>query len=159
MPRPARRAADAGARHPAMSEFETTFGVRRPAVPAPARHALIRFGLYLIVPFVLCAVGLTALTVGKAAPKVVDDRPKTVEDRASLRLNSEHLARLPVRSQLLAGSRFGRVEMHEYGSIYNRDVNFSLVMGILPDGAVITSGSMPHFSDVHLMRRARILTS
>src|SRR5262245_4130846 len=143
-----------------MSEdFRTTFGVRRPSERAPAWHAAIRYGVCLIAPFAFVATGIVALTVGKAAPKVVDDGPKVVEDRPSLRLNIEYLARLPVKSQLLAGSRFGRVEKHEYGSIYNRDVSFGLVMGIPPNGAVITSGSMPHFSDVKLMRRAAIVTS
>lgn len=145
-----------------MSEdFETTFGARRSSVPAPAWYvsAVTRYGVYVIVSVVLGAIGIAALTVGKAGSKIVDDRPKVVEDRPSLRLNIEQLVRLPIRSHLLTGARFGRAEVHEYGSIYNRDVNFTLVMGIPPDTPAVTSHAMPHFSDMQLMRNARTVPS
>ena len=148
---------------PDMSEgFERTFAVRRSREPAWYVAAVIRHGLYLVVLLVLGAVAISVLMVPKLmAPNVMAQNggPKIVEDRPSLRLNIEPLARLPIRSQLLAGDRFGRAEMHEYGSIYNRDVNFSLIMGIPPDGAALTSHAMPHFSDVQLMRNARTVSS
>jgi hypothetical protein len=139
-------------------EFKTTLAAWRPGVPAPVWIAVICCGVFVVAP-VFGAIGIAALTAGVVGSKIVDERPKVVDDRPSLRLNIEQLARLPVRSQLLAGSRFGRAELHEYGSIYNRDVNFSLVMGIPPSDAVLTNGSMPHFSDVRLMRNARTVSS
>jgi hypothetical protein len=72
----------------------------QPHVPATVWYAAatIRYSFYLVGALVLGMIGIALLSVYAG-------RVKKVEERPSFHLDVEHLARLPVRSQVLTGAR------------------------------------------------------
>jgi hypothetical protein len=126
----------------------------QPHVPAPLGYAaaIIQYSYYLIGALVLGMIGLAFLSVYSGRAKKVDERP-------SFRLHVEHLARLPLRSQVVAGTRLGRIETYEYGAIHHRDVNLALAVGFPPKDAIVMRDSMPRLSDIKLLGNARVVYS
>ena len=126
----------------------------QPHVPAPLGYAAaaIQYSFYLIGALVLGMIGIALLSAYGGREKKVDERP-------SFRLHVEHLARLPLRSQVVASARFGRVETYEYGAIHARDVNLALAVGFPPKDAIVTRDSLPRLSDIKLLGNARIVYS
>jgi hypothetical protein len=102
---------------------------------------LIRYSFYLIGAIVAGMIGLGIMSL-------YSGRTRTVDERASFHIASSQLTRLPSRSQTVTGSRFGRLELLQYGALHNRDVNFSIGMGFPPSGALITADTMPQVASL-----------
>lgn len=103
--------------------------------------ALIRYSFYLVGALVLGGIGLGMLSF-------YNGRTRTIDDRVSYHLAASHLARLPVRSQIVTGGHFGRLELLQYGALHNRDLSFSIGMGLPPQGALITADTTPQISNM-----------
>lgn len=103
--------------------------------------AMIRYSFYFVGLIVLGMIGIGIMSLFNA-------RERTVDDKVSFHLAAPHLARLPVRSQIVTGGRFGRMELVQYGAVHNRDVNFSIGMGFPPAGALITADTVPQISSL-----------
>jgi len=101
----------------------------------------IRYSFYLIGALVIGMIGIAIISV-------YGSRTRTLDERPSFHLAAQHLARLPVRSQVLTGGRFGRMELLQYGAVHNRDVNFSIGMGFPPAGALVTADTVPQISSL-----------
>src|SRR5712672_2197190 len=91
---------------------------------------IIRYSFYLIGALVLGMIGVGIMSA-------FNSRTVTVDERQSFHLAAPHLARLPIRSQIITGGRFGRMELLQYGAVHNRDINFSIGMGFPPAGALL----------------------
>lgn len=102
---------------------------------------VIRYSFYLIGALVLGMIGIAIISF-------YEGRNKTVDEKASFRLAAQHLARLPVRSQIVTGRQFGRLELQQYGAMHDRDVNLSIAMGFPPPSALVTRDSMPQLSSL-----------
>ena len=102
---------------------------------------VIRYSFYLIGALVLGMIGIAIISF-------YGGRTKTLDERPSFRLAAQHLERLPVRSQLVTGRQFGRLELQQYGAMHDRDVNLSIGMGFPPADALITRDSMPQLSSL-----------
>jgi hypothetical protein len=102
---------------------------------------IIRYSFYLVGALVLGMIGIGIMSA-------FNGRPRTVEDKVSFHLAAPHLARLPVRSQVITGGRFGRMELVQHGAVHNRDVNFSIGMGFPPAGALVTADTVPQISSL-----------
>lgn len=102
---------------------------------------LIRYGFYLVGALVLGAIGLAMMSVYGGRTRAVDEQP-------SFHFVSPQLARFPARTQILSGGRFGRLELMQYGSFQNRDINFSIGMGFPPDGAMVKFDPAPQLSSL-----------
>jgi len=102
---------------------------------------LIRYAFYLVGALVLGALGIAMLSA-------YNGRTRTVDDQPSFRIASSFLARFPARTQIVSGGRFGRIELMQYGSFHNRDVNFSIGMGFPPQAAVVKFDPAPRISSL-----------
>lgn len=110
---------------------------------------IVRYSFYLVGALVIGMIGIGILSA-------YGSRTRTVDERPSFHLAAQHLARLPTRSQIITGGRFGRIELLQYGAVHNRDVNFSIGVGFPPAGALLTADTVPQISSLmpHNMRSA-----
>ena len=113
---------------------------------------LIRYSFYLVGALVIGAIGIAMLSFYNGRTRMVDDRP-------SYRIAAQHLAKLSVKSQVVTGGRFGRLEMLQYGALHDRDMNLNIVLGIPPRNAVMTRDTMPRLRDVTPLRDVRTMFS
>jgi hypothetical protein len=102
---------------------------------------VIRYSFYLIGALVLGMIGIAIMWA-------YGGRTKTVDEKPGFHLAAQHLARLPVRSQIVAGGRFGRLEMRQYGALHDRDLNLNIAIGMPPEGALVTADTMPQLSSL-----------
>ena len=92
--------------------------------PRCDRHRrLVRYSFYLVGTIVLGMIGIGAISIYNSQPRALEERP-------SFRLAAPDLARLPIRAQVVTSGRSGRMELLQYGALHNRDVNFSIGMGL-----------------------------
>jgi hypothetical protein len=108
---------------------------------ASGSGVLIRHAFYLVGALVLGVIGIAMMSAYNGRTRLVDDQP-------SFHLASSLLAGFPARTQIVSGGRFGRIELLQYGSFHNRDVNFSIGMGFPPDGAVVKFDPAPQISSL-----------
>ena len=102
---------------------------------------VIRYAFYLIGAVVIGMIGVAMTSAYNGRTQVVDERP-------SFHLAATHLSRFTPRTQVVTGGRFGRMEMLQYGSFHNRDVNFNIGMGLPPAGAALTRDFAPQISSL-----------
>jgi hypothetical protein len=112
---------------------------------------VVRYSFYLIGAVVIGMIGIGILAA-------YNSRTRTVDERPSFHLAAQHLSRLPSRSQIITGGRFGRVELLQYGAVHNRGLNFSIAMGFPPAGALVTADTVPQISSL-MPRNMRSLMS
>jgi hypothetical protein len=113
----------------------------------------VRYTFYAIGAIALAIVGTFFWSA-----KSLFDVPVKVDARPSFHLASQHLARFSARTQVVTGGRFGRMELLQYGSFHNRDVNFTIGMGFPPAGAVFGRDPAPQISSL-MPRNVRTLMS
>jgi hypothetical protein len=102
---------------------------------------IIRYSFYLVGVIVLGMIGIGIMSIYNSQPRAIDERP-------SFHFAAPHLAKLPVRSQIVTGGRFGRMELVQYGALHDRDMNFSIGMGFPPVGALVTADTVPQISSL-----------
>jgi hypothetical protein len=124
-----------------MSEVSDSFS--RPSLTGvvSGTGVMIRYGFYLVGALVLGAVGLAMMSA-------YNGRTRTVDDQPSFHLASSQFARFPARTQIISGGRFGRMELLQYGSFHNREMNFSIGMGFPPAGALVAFDPAPQISSL-----------
>jgi hypothetical protein len=124
-----------------MSEMSDSFS--RPSLigVVSGAGALIRYSFYLIGALVLGAIGIVMMWAYNGRTQVLDEQP-------SFRVASPQLTRFPARTQIVSGGRFGRMEMTQYGTFYNRDVNFTIAIGFPPADASIKFDPAPQLASL-----------
>jgi hypothetical protein len=113
---------------------------------------IIRYSFYLVGALVLGMIGLAMLTF-------YGGRTRTVDERPAFRLAAQHLSALTMRSQIVTGGQFGRLELIQYGALHDRGVNLNIGMGFPPADALITRDSMPQLSSLMPRNRRTVLSS
>jgi hypothetical protein len=121
--------------------------------PIAIAGGVIRYGFYLIAAAVLSLIGISIMALWKVPAKPISDPP-------AFRIASSTLGRLPVSGHVVAGSRFGRAEVRQYGQLHNRDVDLAVVMIMPPKGVGMGTEFGQDLREVNLLRNTRaVLTS
>jgi hypothetical protein len=102
---------------------------------------VIRYSFYLVGALVIGMIGVAIMSA-------YNDRTRVIDERPSFYLAATHLSRFTPRTQVVTGGRFGRMELLQYGSFHNRDVNFNIGMGFPPAGAAMTRDFAPQISSL-----------
>jgi hypothetical protein len=114
--------------------------------------ALIRYSFYFIGALVLGVIGIALMSAYGNRTQVLDEPP-------SFRVAAPSLTRFPARTQIMSGERFGRMEMMQYGSFHNRDVNFTLAMGFPPASLAVKFDLAPQLASLRPQDLRSVMSS
>lgn len=95
--------------------------------PASLAGIVIRYGFYAVGTIVLGLIGIGVLSLWRMSPKPVDAPP-------SFRIASGEVASKPMSGHVIAGSKLGRIEVLQYGQLYNRNADLAVVLVMPPKG-------------------------
>ncbi len=109
---------------------------------------IIRYTFYLVGAIVLGLIGITILTISNYGPKQVNETP-------AFRIDAPDLARLAVKSTVAVGGGIGRIEMREYGRIYGRDRDMTVILSMPPKGALVARNFRQELRSIRPLRDAR----
>lgn len=112
--------------------------------------AAVRYSFYAAGAFVL--IGLVIV------PFLRSDPVKRVDEKPAFRLAAGHLARLPMKTQVIAG-RGARVELRQYGQLHERDKDFTVLLVMPPKGDTVARDLLAEMRDLGPIRSGAVLTS
>jgi len=111
----------------------------------------IRYTFYSVGAIGFAIVGLFFWS----ASSVFDYRVKTVADSPAFHLSASHLQRLPVSSQILSSKFYGRMEIRQYGQLYDRDVDLTVALVMPPAGTPMLREFGRQLRDIRPMQTAQ----
>jgi hypothetical protein len=138
------------------------FGMNRMATSDPIGRAdltnaithvgvAVRYTFYVIGAMALGVVGLFFWSVSS----VFDYRVKTVNEGPSFHLAAPHLQRLNVTSHVLSSKYYGRMEIRQYGQLYDRDVDLTVALVMPPAGTPMLREFGRQLRDIRPMQTAQ----
>jgi hypothetical protein len=117
---------------------------------ASGTGVVIRYAFFLIGALVLGLIGITIITVSNYRPKKIDEAP-------AFRIAAPELARLPAKATVAVGGSIGRVEMRQYGRIYDRDLDMTVILRFPPAGTLVGHDVGQQLRAVWPLRNARAM--
>jgi hypothetical protein len=111
----------------------------------------IRYSFYFIGAIVLAIIGTVAWSMGS----LLDYRVKTVDDGPGFHLAAAHLQRLTASSHILTGRHYGRMEVRQYGQLYDRDVDLTVALIMPPKDTPMIREFGRQLRDIRPMGTAR----
>jgi hypothetical protein len=90
----------------------------------------IRYTFYAVGAITMLIVGLFFWS----ASSIFDYRITKVEGTPSFHVAAPHLQRLTPSSHILTSKHYGRMEIRQYGQLYDRDVDFTIALVMPPAG-------------------------
>src|SRR5262245_26025517 len=122
--------------------------VERAASPISVAGAIVRYGFYLVGALALGLIGMAVVSVWRMVPAAVDAPP-------AFRLAAPGLAHLPATGHVVRSSRFGRIEVRQYGRLHNRDVDLAILLAMPPKGIGMGTEFAQDLREVNVLRHAR----
>jgi hypothetical protein len=109
---------------------------------------VIRYSFYLLgaLVFVMIAIG---------AAYVWSNRVVQIDTPPAFRIASSNITRLPTSGNVVAGGRLGRVEILQYGQLYNRDIDLTAVLVMPQKGTLAGTEFGQMLRDVRSLRGMR----
>lgn len=111
---------------------------------------MVRYSFYGAGAFVL--IGLVIV------PFLRSDPIKRIDEKPAFRLAAGDLARLPMKTQVIAG-RGARVELRQYGQLHDRDKDFTVMMVMPPKGQTMARDLTSEMRDLGPIRYGATLSS
>jgi hypothetical protein len=131
----------------------TSLSQERLQTGVSAAGIVIRYSFYLLGALFFGMIALGTFWVYGARLQKVDAQP-------AFRIANGDISKLPMRSQVVTGGRFGRVEIRQYGQLYHRNVDFTIAMIMRPQDQVsLTRDGLPVLPNVKPLRTARSVST
>lgn len=111
----------------------------------------VRYTFYVIGALALAIVGLFFWS----ASALFDYRVKTVNDTPGFQLVAPQLQRLAATSQILTSRYYGRMEIRQYGQLYDRDVDLTVALVMPPAGTPMIREFGRQLRDIRPMQIAQ----
>lgn len=108
----------------------------------------IRYSFYFFGAIVMALLGIVLISVWSNRVALVADTP-------AFRIADGSVAGLPVRTDVVAGGRLGRIEVVQYGALQNRRTDLTVVMTFPPKGIVGSTQLTADLREARLLRDVR----